>query len=747
MRLLFAILKNAFRLIPLLTLELKPVATVQIANGHTLALLRSDTERTALFADLFHFCRTANHALVWILDDPKLALFIQTESPPQTQQVDAAARKRMEHCSMDLLFPEDRFVPGTAMEWINQKWLELTTKGYSSVCFAIDMGGAATRISDERTLTVFESALDEFCAGPTCAAVTFYDLDRHRGRMSEVLRAVKQVWLDGESVANPYYTPAKELFGAASKSALFNQMLDNLHAKRERDTLLDSEDLLRALFREIDVGFALFEVHDSGGSAGLDFFILQTNPVLEEINDTAADRMIGKNAELFFPTDSPEIIDIFCETAATGMSARFERYKEDIRKYFEIIAFRPKPGLCAALVTDITDRKRIEENKQRSEFRIRQTQKMEAIGRLAGGVAHDFNNILTAIVGLTNVLMEELPENSTQWTDVEEIKKAADRAAALTRQLLAFSRKQEVSPKIVNLNRIIEDSHKMLGRIIGEDIRLRFVPGDHLKPIKIDPGHIEQVLANFAANARDAMPQGGELVIETKNVSVLDNQITVHGELLPGNYVHLSARDCGVGMSGSIQERIFEPFFTTKEKGKGTGLGLATVYGIVRQHDGIITVNSSPGNGTEFEVYFPWADASISDIPTPVKQTAITGSATVLLAEDEETVRNLTTRILERNGYQVIAAKSGEEALKIWPTLLHRVDFLLTDVIMPGMNGLELCRRLREDKPDLKVLYISGYPEDVIANQGEAAGHIELLEKPFSPTRLLAKIHEILSGD
>jgi signal transduction histidine kinase len=715
---------------------------VQITNGHTLALLRSKSDRFTLFSESAQCLKQSNCAMVLSVSDSCLDEVLE--------ELNASARNRPDvgnaipisvHSPSEFLV-EGKFNPKRAVERMQQQWRSEVDRGLSSVCFIIEMN--AFDLQDAYSLSVFESALEEFSAGFACSVVTFYNLEGNRGRLSEVLRAPKQIWLDGELLANPYYTPAGELFGPESKAALFNQMLEYVLDRRERDSLLDNEDLLRALFREIDVGFALFEVR--GNELGeYDFVVVQNNPVMEDINGVQTGHMIGKRAERFFPTDSEDVIDVFCETASTGMSARFERYKEDIRRSFEIIAFRPKQGLCAALVTDITERKRLEETKQKSEFRIRQTQKMEAIGRLASGVAHDFNNILTAIVGLTNVLMEELPENSTQWEDASEIKKAADRAAALTRQLLAFSRKQEVSPKVVNLNRIIEDSYKMLSRIIGEDIRLTFVPGEHLNPIKIDPGHMEQVLANFAANSRDAMPHGGEIVLETRNIAVKEHHISVHGELMPGNYVMLSARDTGVGMTEDIQERIFEPFFTTKEKGKGTGLGLATVYGIVRQHDGTILVRSAPDKGTSFEVYFPWADSVIADTPVDLFRPSTFGNnATVLLAEDEETVRNLTTRILERNGYRVISAASGEDAIKLWPTNLHRVDFLLTDVIMPGMNGLELYKRLKQDKPDLKVLYISGYPEDVIADQGVTDSTVQLLEKPFSPTKLLSKIQEIL---
>ncbi len=728
---------------------------MQITNGHTLALLRSKDDRFSLFAESWEYLKKSDGAAVLVMSEPGADAALRAFRSAGPGRPDFKMEERVFVHSPEVFWVDGTFNPKHAVSWMNQEWLLAMEKGFSSVFFAVEMttfdGTCAS--SDDRSLLVFESALDEFAAGFGCAVVTCYSLEGNRGRLFELLRASKQVWLDDELLENPLYTPAKELFGTESKAALFNQMLEYILDKRDRDTLLDNEDLLKALFCEIDVGFALFEVRfvafDSDDRIGnrrgeCEFVVLQNNPVMEEINNLSPGRMIGKNADMFFPTDSENVIDIFYETAATGMSARFERYKADQRRHYEVIAFRPKQGLCAALVTDITERKRMEETKQKSEFRIRQTQKMEAIGRLASGVAHDFNNILTAIVGLTNVLMEELPETSTQWEDVSEIRKAADRAASLTKQLLAFSRKQEVSPKVVNLNRIIEDSYKMLSRIIGEDVRLTFVPGEHLKPIKIDPGHMEQVLANFAANSRDAMPQGGEIVIETRNVTVRDHQISVHGELLPGNYVMLSARDTGIGMTEEVQDRIFEPFFTTKEKGKGTGLGLATVYGIVRQHDGTILVRSAPQKGTSFEVYFPWVDSAATETPVNLRTPAPSGSATVLLAEDEETVRNLTTRILERNGYRVIPAASGEDAMKMWPTHKEQVDFLLTDVIMPGMNGLELYRRLSLDRPDLKVLYISGYPEDVIADQGVLEQTIQLLEKPFSPTKLLLKIQEIL---
>ncbi len=405
-----------------------------------------------------------------------------------------------------------------------------------------------------------------------------------------------------------------------------------------------------------------------------------------------------------------------------------------------VIVFLILSGLCFGadrLRIFILQRKALAEE-------LDQAKKMEAIGRLASGVAHDFNNILTAIVGLTNVLMEEIPQENPQWEDVDQIRKAADRAASLTRQLLAFIRKQKISPKVVNLNRVIKDASRMLSRIIGEDIHLQCRPGADLKAVKVDPGQIEQILANFAANARDAMPHGGTLIIETKNVTTDTHLITPHGEVLPGSYVCLTTRDNGVGMNDEVMERIFEPFFTTKEKGRGTGLGLATVYGIVRQNDGSILVHSTPGEGAIFDLYFPLAEDLLTEDNDTEQAELPMGSATVLLAEDEETVRNLTTRILERNGYRVVSAANAEEALDLWPECRRDVDFLLTDVIMPGLNGLELFNRLKTDKPELRVLYMTGYPEDVIADQGMNASDVQLLEKPFSPNKLLFRIREIL---
>ncbi len=633
--------------------------------------------------------------------------------------------------------------PKKVLAWVRGRHLDAAAKGFPTFWLTVEMTWALQYTSEDERLTGLEAALSRLATEIRATIASRYDLSRvDTGRLTRTIRTAKKIELGRELVDNPYYTPSEDLAGPKSRQVLFNQMLEHIKDKRARDTLLDNENLLRALFREIDVGFVLFEVFDKGEEL-FDFVAVQGNPVIEEINDLATGGVIGKNALELFPTQKLEIIDVLSEVALTGSSARFEQFKADTKRTYEVIAFRPKQELCAALITDITERKRFEEVKQRSEFRIRQAQKMEAVGRLAGGVAHDFNNILTAIVALSNVLLEEIPEGSSQWCDANEIRKAAERAGALTKQLLAFSRKQKIAPQVLNLNQVIEDSRRLLSRMIGEDVQLVFSPDEALMPVTFDPNQMEQILANFAANARDAMPQGGELLIETANVALAEPQLTPHGEVCPGNYVRLRVTDDGIGMSEEIQERIFEPFFTTKGTSRGTGLGLATVYGIVRQNNGAIFVRSTPGEGSTFEIFLPPAASVVQRVTSNAPVAVAAGSGTILLAEDEETVRNLTRRVLKRNGYEVISAASGEEAQLLFESEGFRVDLLITDVVMPGMDGVQLADELTRRKPGLKVILMSGYPEDVLAEHGVLPA-TPFLEKPFSPERLIVQVQRLI---
>ncbi|MBU5614097.1 hybrid sensor histidine kinase/response regulator [Geomonas azotofigens] len=387
---------------------------------------------------------------------------------------------------------------------------------------------------------------------------------------------------------------------------------------------------------------------------------------------------------------------------------------------------------------DVTEHKKLEEQ-------LRQSQKMESVGRLAGGVAHDFNNMLGVIIGSAELCRHRLPEDSQVQKYLEHILKAAQRSSEITRQLLAFSRKEIVSPKAVNLNSQIIDAEKMLCRLIGEDIRLTFKPATSIWTVLIDPSQVDQILMNLSANSRDAMPDGGTLNIETANVRLDAAYCRHHSGCSPGDYVKLTVSDTGIGMDRDTREHIFEPFFTTKGLGVGTGLGLATVYGIVSQNNGFITVYSEPGQGTVFTIYLPRlpdaeADAEEIDIAIPS-----TGSGTVLLVEDEEMLLWTTTRMLEEMGYTVIQAQSPAQAIEICGKG-ERIDLVLTDVVMPGMNGREMAERIRAIRPEVKVLFMSGYTADIVAQRGIVEEGMHYIPKPLDARKLNEKIAQMMAA-
>lgn len=382
------------------------------------------------------------------------------------------------------------------------------------------------------------------------------------------------------------------------------------------------------------------------------------------------------------------------------------------------------------------------------EEQLRQSQKMEAVGRLAGGVAHDFNNLLTAILIYSDLMLNALDERDPLRRHVEEIQKAGNRAASLTRQLLAFSRKQILQPKVFNLNSTVRDMKDMMARLIGEDIELITSFDRRLNDIEADAGQIEQVIMNLIINARDAMPQGGQIVIETTNIALgQDSDLRRTTSLQPGEYVRLSIRDTGCGMDSQTASRIFDPFFTTKGEGKGTGLGLSTVYGIVSQSGGSIEVESKLGGGTTFRVYLPGlAKKGQAHEEQDSRVVAQSSSATILLVEDEEMVRGLLRTILKTSGYTVIEAGSGQEALVLCQHYSAPIHLMVTDVVMPHMSGRELAERLTESRPNLKVLYISGHTDDAIFKHGVMAAEMNFLQKPFLPDELLRKVRELLSS-
>ena len=380
------------------------------------------------------------------------------------------------------------------------------------------------------------------------------------------------------------------------------------------------------------------------------------------------------------------------------------------------------------------------------EDRLRQAHKMEAVGRLAGGVAHDFNNLLTVIRGNSDLLLDRSREPS-QRKYVEQIQKASDRAVSMTRQLLAFSRMQVLQPRVIDLNSTIAEMNKMIPRLIGEHIEFSFTPEPKLSPVFADPGQIEQVFLNLAVNARDAMPNGGRLIVRTANV-VMDPAIAaLHPPMTPGDYVLLSVSDTGHGMDPQTKARIFEPFFTTKEVGKGTGLGLATVYGIVKQSCGFIWVESEKGKGTTFEIFLPHSRKMVAESEEIVKSKPIPrGTETILLVEDETAVRELASEFLKAGGYTILEACDGAEAVTIASRHSGRIHLLLTDMVMPHMNGAELASKLCASRPDLRVVYMSGYAEFSGANDGRTPTEASTMQKPFSRLTLLEKVREALSS-
>lgn len=396
-------------------------------------------------------------------------------------------------------------------------------------------------------------------------------------------------------------------------------------------------------------------------------------------------------------------------------------------------------GQMLATVRDVTERRELEQ-------KLLQAQKMEAVGRLAGGVAHDFNNMLTAIFGYTDLMSEDLPPDSPMRQDIAEVRKAAQRASGLTRQLLAFSRQQVLEPVVLNANDLIQDFEKMLGRMIGEDVQLRLALASDLGNVRADPGQIQQVLMNLVVNARDAMPTGGHLVIETANADLAEQYVELHQPVVPGRYVMLAVTDTGIGMSADIKTRIFEPFFTTKEKGKGTGLGLSTVYGIVKQSGGYVWVYSEPGRGTTFKIYMPRVDAPAQAPSAPREATALTGTETILIAEDDEILRRLTKGLLEKAGYRVLEAENAALALAAARAHQGTIHLLLADVVMPGGSGRDLARQLAEFRPNIKVLYVSGYTDDAIVHHGMLEPGLNFLPKPFTPAALARRVREVLDA-
>ena len=530
--------------------------------------------------------------------------------------------------------------------------------------------------------------------------------------------------------------------GSAVRGALaFAQSQSDRHAAEA--ALRVSERRFRALVEESWDAIALFAA---------DGTITYGSPATTRLLGYDLTEFVGRNAmEFIHPDDRAPVLLRLEEVTARPRSslhiAARVQHKNGTWRYLEgvLTNLLDDPSVAAIVnnYRDVTDRRILEEQ-------IMLSQKMEAIGRLAGGVAHDFNNILTAIGGYADLLMADFAPDDKRRGDIEEIHRATQRAASLTQQLLAFSRRQVLQPKVISLNALIPDIEKMLRRLIGEDILFATVLHPRVGNVRADPGQLEQVIVNLAVNARDAMPapNGGRLTIETRNVELDESYAADHPGVTPGRYVMLAVTDTGVGMDEETKSRIFEPFFTTKARGKGSGLGLATVYGIVRQTGGHIWPYSEPGTGTTMRVYLPRVDDPADPIEhsSEAPPESLRGSETILLVEDEAPVRSVTRQLLERNGYTVLEAADGRTALSLINGEQDRVhvDLLLTDVIMPGMSGRELADQMKARRPQLRVLFMSGYTDDAVVRHGMLEPGLAYLEKPFRPPVLLRKVREVL---
>ena len=528
------------------------------------------------------------------------------------------------------------------------------------------------------------------------------------------------------------------------------QVESEVIARRQTETALrESEEKHRRLFETMPQGVVY---QDAEGK------IIYANPAAEKILGLTLHQMQGRTSSdprwkvihedgSDFPGDMhPAMIALRTGQAVRDVIMGIYNPREDRRRWIKTSAVplfkegENKPYQVYTTFDDITEY-------QRLQAQFLQSQKMEAVGLLAGGVAHDFNNLLTVIKGYAEILLESLDPNDPKRRDIEQIARAGQSAASLTSQLLAFSRKQMRQPRLLNLNSAIDEVGKMLRRLLGEDIDIITTTAPDLDPVHADPGQIQQVLMNLAVNARDAMPKGGSLTIETANANLDEDFARGHPGVKTGRYVMLAISDNGVGMDAATQSRIFEPFFTTKPQGAGTGLGLSTVYGIVRQNGGFIWVYSEPGKGTTFKIYFPRAEGNADAYTAEDAHDLDSGGAeTVLIVEDDFSVRALASRILRERGYTVLEASDGAEALDIAGKYDGDIHLVLADVVMPGMSGRDLVRQFEMARPSIKALYVSGYTNTAIVHHGTLDPDVAFLQKPFAVADLLRKVRAVLNS-
>lgn len=581
------------------------------------------------------------------------------------------------------------------------------------------------------------------------------EADKRFGALSQVFRTgeekvieVRVPRADGDRFYVTTITPVKDAVGGVASVICSSK--DITGRKRAEDALAESEKRYRLLFESIRDGIVRVDINGCFIDANQAYYDMlgYTPAELAEKKDFYAitpERFRGWEREEIFNN----------KLLKQGYTGTYE--KEYIRKdgsvfpievqAFAILDENSEPVYLWGLVRDITERKLAEAERITLETHLRQAMKMDAIGQLAGGVAHDFNNVLTGIIGQVSLALMDIKADDPRGACLTEVNRAAESAAGLIRQLLAFSRKQVVEPKVLDLNEIISSLQTMLGRLIGENIEFKVISKGTLQAVKVDPGQVEQILVNLVLNARDAMPDGGKLVVQTANVELDAHYCHKYPFVSPGRYVMLAVSDTGYGMTADVKSHLFEPFFTTKTKGVGTGLGLATTYGAVKQAGGHITVYSEAGHGTTFKIYLP----TVNEKPVKLVNDSraiqmLGGSETVLLVEDDDSVREMVAMVLDRLGYRVLSADNGAQALALAEEYKNNIDLLMTDVVMPGMNGREIAEQLVKTHPETKVLYTSGYTEDVIVHHGIVDEGLNFIGKPYVLDALARKLRQVLES-
>jgi PAS domain S-box-containing protein len=659
----------------------------------------------------------------------------------------AAARQALQRAHDEL---EERVLTRTAELEEKQQYLTAIVETSPNPIFVKDAEGRFTLINKAVELAYGRSASEILGKKESDLNGYHSEIQTFIHDDDEVLQTRKPKFIPEEELTNPQ-TGETRLFQTVKVPLslpgngtihLLGVATDITGRKRTEEALRDAEERYRLLFDSNPLPMWVYD-RDT-----LEFLA---------VNDAAVSRYGYSRDEFLSMTikdirsaaNVPALLDNISHESGANSAGSWQHQKKDgsvieVEIMSHVLVFAGRNAKLV-LANDVTERNSALAALVETEEQLRQSQKLEGVGQLAGGIAHDFNNLLTVIIGFSSLAMRSLQAEDPLLGNLQEIKKAGDRATSLTRQLLAFSRRQVLQPKVLNLDSVVSEMEKMLRRIIGENIDLRAVLEPTLGNVNADPGQIEQILLNLVVNARDSMPNGGKLTIETDNVYLDEEYVKHHLGAQVGPHVMLAVSDTGHGMDQQTIPRIFEPFFTTKELGKGTGLGLSTVYGIVKQSGGNIWVYSEVGKGTTFKIYLPRVDAEVEEYRRAVDEaTRASGSETILLVEDEEMLRKLARQTLGGKGYQIIEAANGDEAITLSKQHEESIHLLLTDVIMPGMNGRELATRLLETRPSLRVVFMSGYTDDAIVHQGVLDESANFIQKPFSPDSLCSKVREVL---